>query len=75
VHREYTLSLLTSIAVQKVGGNAKPLGEDNVGNRMLRSMGWTPGTGLGAERYAAGIHALSENNLRIKGDGFALEVT
>ncbi|KAL4630447.1 G patch domain-containing protein 2 [Arapaima gigas] len=32
-----------------VGENALPIPETNTGNRMLQSMGWTPGTGLGPE--------------------------
>jgi len=31
-----------------VGANASPITEDNIGNRLLRSMGWSPGSGLGA---------------------------
>ena len=30
-----------------VGGEAEPLNETNVGNRMLQGMGWSPGMGLG----------------------------
>ncbi|KAJ8045419.1 G patch domain-containing protein 2 [Holothuria leucospilota] len=33
----------------KVGGSAVPIPESNIGNQMLQSMGWKPGTGLGAE--------------------------
>ncbi|KPP65448.1 G patch domain-containing protein 2-like [Scleropages formosus] len=32
-----------------VGENALPIPENNMGNRMLQSMGWTPGTGLGPD--------------------------
>ncbi|XP_056150588.1 G patch domain-containing protein 2 isoform X2 [Lampris incognitus] len=32
-----------------VGENASPLPETNMGNRMLQSMGWSPGMGLGPE--------------------------
>ncbi len=36
-----------------VGGKAPPLDDNNCGNRMLQSMGWKPGTGLGPQ--ATGI--------------------
>ena len=32
-----------------VGGEAEPLDETNVGNRILRGMGWSPGMGLGPD--------------------------
>ena len=38
-----------SHSVDVVGGCAQPLDESNLGNRMLRGMGWRPGAGLGPE--------------------------
>ncbi|KAJ9581514.1 hypothetical protein L9F63_023305 [Diploptera punctata] len=32
-----------------VGNSAAPIPENNIGNQMLRGMGWEPGTGLGAQ--------------------------
>lgn len=32
-----------------VGESATPIPESNMGNRMLQSMGWSPGMGLGPE--------------------------
>ncbi|XP_048392617.1 G patch domain-containing protein 2-like isoform X2 [Stegostoma tigrinum] len=32
-----------------VGENAQPIPETNIGNQMLQSMGWIPGTGLGPD--------------------------
>ncbi|XP_078413206.1 G patch domain-containing protein 2 isoform X2 [Cetorhinus maximus] len=32
-----------------VGENAQPIPETNIGSRMLQSMGWLPGTGLGPD--------------------------
>jgi hypothetical protein len=31
-----------------VGEHASPIEQDNIGSKMLRMMGWKPGTGLGA---------------------------
>ena len=31
-----------------VGGNAPPIDDRNIGNQILRNMGWKPGSGLGA---------------------------
>lgn len=33
-----------------VGGEAAPIEEENVGNRMLRKLGWSPGQGLGSAK-------------------------
>ena len=48
-----------------VGSGAPELDEQNIGNRMLRGMGWAPGTGLGTAAQA---------NLakRLAGDGSGL---
>ncbi|XP_058880290.1 G patch domain-containing protein 2 isoform X3 [Acipenser ruthenus] len=32
-----------------VGENVQPIPENNIGNRMLQSMGWSPGMGLGPD--------------------------
>lgn len=32
----------------RVGGNARRIGEENVGHQLLASMGWTSGSGLGS---------------------------
>ncbi|KAK7502711.1 hypothetical protein BaRGS_00005961 [Batillaria attramentaria] len=32
-----------------VGEDAVPIPESNIGNKMLQTMGWIPGSGLGAE--------------------------
>ncbi|KAM4040526.1 G patch domain-containing protein 2 [Anomaloglossus baeobatrachus] len=32
-----------------IGESSQPIPDTNIGNRMLQSMGWTPGTGLGPD--------------------------
>lgn len=39
-----------------VGGNASPIAEENIGNKMLQKMGWSPGTGLGRESSGITSH-------------------
>jgi len=53
-----------------VGQEASPIDESNVGNRLLRSMGWTPGTPLGAtgEGIVDPISAIIKHNK--KGIGY-----
>ncbi|XP_065112456.1 G patch domain-containing protein 2 isoform X1 [Paramisgurnus dabryanus] len=50
-----------------VGDGAPPLPESNVGNRMLQTMGWTPGSGLGPE--GRGITEPIRASQRPKGAG------
>lgn len=33
-----------------VGGEASPITDDNVGNKLLRKLGWQPGQGLGSQK-------------------------
>lgn len=47
--------------------NATPIPETNVGNQMLRSMGWIPGTGLG--RDGTGIIKPISANKRPRNQG------
>ncbi|XP_059354207.1 G patch domain-containing protein 2-like isoform X1 [Carassius carassius] len=50
-----------------VGEGAAPLPESNLGNRMLQSMGWTPGSGLGPD--GRGITEPIRASQRPKGAG------
>lgn len=50
-----------------VGEGAPPLPESNVGNRMLQSMGWAPGSGLGLD--GRGITEPVRASQRPKGAG------
>ena len=51
-----------------VGGEAPALDGTNIGNRMLQCMGWTPGTGLGAQ--GTGIKDPIPAHIRPKYVGF-----
>ncbi|XP_012691089.1 G patch domain-containing protein 2 isoform X3 [Clupea harengus] len=50
-----------------VGENAPPIPDSNMGNRMLQSMGWNPGSGLGPE--GRGITEPVRAHQRPKGSG------
>ncbi|KAG5276902.1 hypothetical protein AALO_G00111080 [Alosa alosa] len=50
-----------------VGENAPPIPDSNMGNRMLQSMGWNPGSGLGPE--GRGITEPVRAHQRPKGAG------
>jgi len=50
-----------------VGESASPIPDSNMGSRMLQSMGWSPGTGLGPE--GRGITEPIRATQRPKGTG------
>ena len=50
---ECLLLIVVIVSGYFVGGDADPIPESNIGNRMLQNMGWMPGTGLGTD--GAGI--------------------
>ncbi|KAJ3044021.1 G patch domain-containing protein 2 [Rhizophlyctis rosea] len=65
--------ILTKARVgEVVGGNAKPVGEGNVGHRMLMAMGWKPGQTLGRE--GTGILNPVDVTVRSRGAGLGLEM-
>ncbi|VDI56706.1 G patch domain-containing protein 2 [Mytilus galloprovincialis] len=52
-----------------VGDEASPIPETNIGNKMLQSMGWKPGSGLGAEGEGIQTPVLAYRRLRRTGLG------
>lgn len=56
-----------------VGENAPPIPDTNMGNRMLQSMGWSPGMGLGPE--GRGITEPIRATQRPKGTGLGFNWT
>lgn len=56
-----------------VGENAQPILENNIGNRMLQNMGWTPGSGLG--RDGKGIAEPIQAMQRPKGLGLGFPLS
>ena len=62
-----TTFITAVVSTATVGGEADPIPPSNIGNQMLRVMGWTPGTGLGTERN--GIKDPVRAYLRPKGLG------
>lgn len=56
-----------------VGENAPPIPDTNMGNRMLQSMGWSPGMGLGPE--GRGITEPVRATQRPKGAGLGFNWT
>ncbi|XP_013410287.1 G patch domain-containing protein 2 [Lingula anatina] len=55
-----------------VGGDASPIPEDNIGNKMLQTMGWVPGTGLGPT--GSGIQTPITAHLRQRRQGLGANV-
>ncbi|MBN3285390.1 GPTC2 protein, partial [Polyodon spathula] len=55
-----------------VGENAQPIPENNIGNRMLQCMGWSPGMGLG--RDGTGISEPVRALQRPKGAGLGFSL-
>jgi len=41
-----------------VGSNAEPIADDNIGNRLLRKMGWNPGEGIGNAGITVPVEAI-----------------
>lgn len=52
-----------------IGENASPIPESNIGNKMLQSMGWKPGSGLGAEGEGIQAPVVAYRRLRRAGLG------
>uniref|UniRef100_A0A3Q3K6W5 G-patch domain-containing protein n=1 Tax=Monopterus albus TaxID=43700 RepID=A0A3Q3K6W5_MONAL len=59
--------LSSTVLAGVVGENAPPIPDTNMGNRMLQSMGWSPGLGLGPE--GRGITEPIRATQRPKGTG------
>ncbi|XP_034018081.1 G patch domain-containing protein 2 isoform X2 [Thalassophryne amazonica] len=67
VKRRRKAAPLGSTIPSGVVGESSPIPETNMGNRMLQSMGWTPGMGLGPE--GRGITEPIRASQRPKGTG------
>ena len=66
------VSVLRSNVQRKlVGSNAPPIGESNIGNRLLQGMGWKPGSGLGRHENGIQDPLFAEMRPKAAGLGFA----
>ena len=66
------VSVLTRNVQKKlVGGNAPPIGEANMGNRLLQGMGWKPGNGLGRNENGIQDPLFAEIRPKTVGLGYA----
>jgi len=54
-----------------IGDDAEPIPESNIGNRMLQNMGWSPGSGLGAEGSGIKTPVVAYRRPRRQGLGIA----
>lgn len=64
---------VTSVFSGVVGENAPPIPDSNMGSRMLQTMGWSPGMGLGPE--GRGITEPIRATQRPKGTGLGFNWT
>lgn len=58
-----------------VGDEASPIPESNIGNKMLQSMGWKPGSGLGAEGVGIQTPVIAYRRLRRAGLGHSKTIS
>ena len=59
-------------AGEYVGGSADPIPDSNIGSRLLQSMGWSPGSGLGPAGSGITVPVMAFKRLGRKGLGTAL---
>ena len=53
-----------------VGGDAPPINEHNIGNQILRSMGWKPGYGLGVDENGIRHPVIANRRPKLAGLGY-----
>ena len=57
------------------GDAAEPIPDDNLGNQMLRNMGWEPGSGLGVNPDSIKTPVLAFMRPKYQGLGFGKDST